>query len=273
MLNLRTLFMLLWVAISGSGYTQNSEKGIFVDPATIDFNLLNGQSGTAKVKIINQMDVKKQFKIYLNDWQRDTVGQHHYVEPGTLPISCSRWISLDRSFVELNPGEMTEVTVKLTVPDSVEAVKGMRWSMLFIETVEEKKTPTRIDGILTAIQTSYRIGVHVYQTPPTRASRELQMLSFAPKANSSDSVYRIECKNTGDAQLHCKSYIELLNTANGQKTRLAPVEFPMFPQQVRYVDFVLPASLANGKYTALAAVDAGEDVPLEAAEKTIEINR
>lgn len=271
MVNLKTLFTILPFAFTAMVFAQTPDKGIFVDPATIDFNLLNGQSGTAKVKIINQMDVKKQFKIYLNDWQRDTLGRHSYVDPGALPISCSRWINIDRNFVELNPGEMTDVTVKLTVPDSAEAVRGMRWSMLFIETVEEKKTPAKIDGVVTSVQTSYRIGVHVYQTPPTKAAKEIQMLSFSPKANTQDSVYRIEVKNIGDAQVHCKGFIELLNTANGKKTKLKPIEFPMFPQQVRYVDFVLPASMAKGRYTVVAAVDAGEDVPLEAAEKTIEI--
>jgi len=271
MLMLRSLLLLLGMAYACVLPAQNMDKGIFVDPATVDFNLMNGQSNTATVKIINQMDVKKQFKVYLNDWERDTTGRHRYVEPGTLSKTCSNWITLDKTFVELNPGEATDITVKLQVPDSSSAVSGMRWSMLFIETIEEKKAPAKVEGVVTSIHTSYRIGVHIYQTPPSRAAREIQMLSFNAKANTQDSVYRIECKNVGQAQVHCKSFMELMNTGNGKKYQLTPVEFPLFPEQVRYIDFVLPATLEKGKYTVTAVVDAGEDVPLEAAEKIIEI--
>lgn len=262
---------LLIITFSINGVAQKSDKGIFVDPATMDFNLLNGQSGVTTVKVLNEMDVKKQFKIYLNDWERDTIGNHRYTEPNTLSNSCSRWVSIDKTFLELNPGESAIITVKVQVPDSVELVKRMRWSMLFIETVEEKKSPSKITGVVTTIQTSYRIGVHIYQTPPNAPEKEIQMVSFATKDNANNSTYRIECKNTGGAQVRCKSNIELINTSTGKKTSLTAVEFPMFPDQKRYIDFTLPSTLEKGKYTIVATVDAGEDVPLEAAEKTIEI--
>lgn len=271
-MRIRFLFLsLLGVILFSTVYAQGEKGGIFVDPATMDFSLLEGQSGAAKVRIINEMSHKKQFRLYLNDWERDTIGRHRYVEPGTLANSCAPWVSLDKTFVELNPGETAEVTVSLKLPDSAAAAKAMRWAMLFIETIEEKKAPKKTEGIVTTVLTSYRIGVHIYQTPPTKTNRELQMQSFSVLPNTSDSVYRVACKNVGDAQLHCKSNLELMNTATGKKITLKEVEFPMFPQQVRYIDFVLPVSLEKGKYSVLATVDAGEDVPLEAAEKTIEI--
>jgi hypothetical protein len=46
----------------------------------------------------------------------------------------------------------------------------------------------------------------------------------------------------------------------------------MFPEQVRYIDFSLPQQLAKGKYTLTGIIDAGNDVPLEAGQLTIEIN-
>lgn len=267
----KLLSLLLCVCLGLCGATQDDSKGIFIDPATVDFNLLSGQSATAKVMIINRMDTKKQFRVYLNDWRRDSFGKHTYVAPGTFPQSCARWVSFDKEFVELNPGESMPVTIKMTMPDSADAIKQMKWAMLFIETIEEKKSPTKFDGVTTSIQTAYRVGVHIYQTPPTKVNKELQMISFEPRPNSKDSIYRIVCQNTGDIQLHCKGYIELQSLSTGKRINIPSVDFPMFPAQTRFVEFKIPADLSKGKYTIVGAIDAGEDLPLEAAESTIEI--
>ena len=144
--------------------------------------------------------------------------------------------------------------------------------MLFIETLDEKKAPQREGEITTVINTQFRIGVHVYQTPPNLFSGEIKMLSFAAKPNTNDTAYRIVCENSGSIQLTCKSYIELSNLANGEKTILNYPNFPLFPGQKRYVDFVLPSNLPKGKYAAVAIVDAGSDLPLEAAQATIEVH-
>ena len=245
--------------------------GLYIDPATIDFSLLNNQSSTRPITISNKLNVPKQFSIYLNDWQRDSVGGHIYQSPGSNSRTCANWITLDKTFVELDPGESATINVKMAVPDSAEAVKQMRWAMVFVESIEETKAPSKTQGVNTSIQTRYRIGVHVYQTPPTKINKEVRMLRFGPVINTADSVYRIECQNTGDVQLKCNSFIELSNVADGSKVTLDPVDFPLFPEQKRYVDFILPKNMVKGKYTMTAMVDAGEDVPLEAAQKMIEI--
>ena len=71
--------------------------------------------------------------------------------------------------------------------------------------------------------------------------------------------------------LQFKSYLELASVVDGQKIKLDPIDFPMFPQQKRYVTFELPANIQKGKYSALAVLDGGEDISLEAVEGTIEV--
>lgn len=269
---MKNFIVLLFAVLApfASSYSQEG-PGIYVDPATIDFRLLNNQSASSQILITNKMNIPKQFSIYLNDWQRDTVGGHIYQQPGTNSRSCSNWITLDKQFVELMPGQSMPINVKLSIPDSAEAMKQMRWAMIFIETVEEKKVPSKNKGLQTSIQTNYRVGVHVYQTPPTQINKEVRMVSFEPLQHISNA-YRIECKNVGDVQLKCTSIVELLNMENGQKVSLPASEFPLFPEQLRFVDINLPGDITKGKYTLTAMVDAGEDVPLEAVQKVIEIN-
>jgi hypothetical protein len=263
---------ILFVLVTGffQANSQMPQTGIMIQPATMNFSLNSGQNQTQTIYIINRMDVKKQFTLYLNDWERDTVGGHRYYAPSTLDRSCARWISLEKLNVEVNPGEVIPINVRLHLPDSADAVKEMKWAMLFIETIEEKKAP-KVEGVTTVIGNRMRVGVHIYQTPQSVATKDIKMLNFDAKPNSNDSVYRIVCQNAGDIQITCKSYIELSSLEDGKKIAVEPIEFPMFPQQKRFVDFVLPANLRKGKYTVLAAVDGGNDLPLEAAQKIIEV--
>jgi hypothetical protein len=256
---------------NGKDSTNNKPKaGIAIDRATVDFNLNSGQTGTTKITVTNTTKSKVQMNVYLNDWLRDTVGAHTYLNPGTISHSCSKWISLDKTFLEINPGQSMDVNIKMQVPDSLSATKEMKWSMLFIETVHEKPAPGT-KGITTGVTIDMRYGIHIYQTPPNLSNKDLKMLSFGALPNSKNK-YRMVCQNTGEMQLECQSYLELLSMSDGKKTKVATRNFPLFPEQKRYVDFTLPDTLPKGKYTVTAVLDGGSDIPLEAAQVTIEIN-
>lgn len=247
-----------------------SQGGFLVKPSKVEFHLDKGQTASAAITIANKLDETKQFKIYFGDWLRDSVGGHKYMNPGSNNFSCAKWLKSDQDFLEVKPGEVKVLNLKLTLPDSAGVIDQMRWAMLFIETVDEQKAPTVSKGLQTTIQQTLRMGIHVYETPPSLTNKDVHMLNFDAVADDINK-YRIECQNTGDVQLDCKSYLELVNLESGVKTKLDYPEFPMFPRQKRLLDFSLPSTLPKGKYQVLAAVDAGEDVPLEAAEKIISI--
>jgi hypothetical protein len=126
-------------------FTINAEaqtgNGLLIRPYVLDFKLDKGQSASQKITIRNQMDKKAQFRVYINDWLRDSVGGHIYSGINTLPNSCSRWVTLENEFVEVAAGETKELVISLSIPDSAEAINEMKWSMLFIETTSEAKAP------------------------------------------------------------------------------------------------------------------------------------
>ena len=247
-------------------------KGLSVIPATVSFNLAQGQTGTAKVQIVNNLPTKKSFNIYIVDWMRDTTGAHIMAEAGTLPRSCAKWVTLDKKLVEnLEPGQVQDLTVKLNVPDSVDAVKEMKWCLVVIESVKEKILAKDTKTITAGVQQEFRMGVHIYQTPPSVTEKGVKMLSFT-KVPNEKTKYRITCKNTGNTQLDVKSYLELTNLKDPKnKIKVGPKKFPLFPDQKRIVDFSLPDTIKAGKYLIIAAVDGGGDLPLEASQATIEL--
>jgi hypothetical protein len=239
-------------------------------PTTLDFKLGNGQSEAQAINITNGSDKKVQFRLYLNDWIRDSTGGHVYFEPNTVSRSCSRWITLSKNFVELDPGQSTQVTVRLSIPDSSQATSEMKWSMLFIETVQEQ-TATNNKAAQATVRNLLRIGVHIYQTPPTLTQKEVKIYDLKPAADTLPNVYNLLCQNTGEIMLECKSYLEVTSLSDGKKVKLEALEFPLFPEQRRYVRYDLPKTLSKGKYSVLGVIDGGEDMSLEAMESTIDI--
>ena len=143
--------------------------------------------------------------------------------------------------------------------------------MLVVKSAQDKYVPTGAMPKTSAqIEKNMGVGVHIYQAPLSVTTKELKMISFGPLATRKNT-FRVVCKNLGALQIYGKFSLEL-SSATGEKTSLESQTVPMFPQQNRYVDFVVPATLPKGKYTAVALIDAGDDdVPVEAAQKEITI--
>ncbi len=249
------------------------EMGIDIRPVSFDFHLERGKQSVKTITITNSQDLPAQLNFYLGDWVRDTLGDHIYYPAGTLAKSCAAWTKLSRTFVEVPPKGSMTFDLTLSVPDSAGAEEAMRWSMLFVEAVDETKLQKASGNqIATNVVRKQRIGLHIYQTPPALTEKAIKMISFQTVASEKNG-YRITCENTGALQVHCKTYLELAALDESNKVYKVPgKEFPIFPGQRRMVYFTIPPDIPKGRFNVLAAVDAGEDVPLEAAQAEITIN-
>jgi len=268
----RLLIPILFLIFATSyGYAQNG--GIAVNPATVDFTLGAGQTAVAKLQISNTLSERKSFKIYFEDFYRDSLGRHIYQKAGTFAHSCANWITLDKPFVDLQPNETATINIKMTVPDSPGATAEMKWTMMFLETISEMVAPVPGDvKKAAAISDQMRMGVHIYQTPPLM-TKEIKMLAFK-SVPGEKGHYTIGCQNTGGTQMRVSAYLELSpldGGENAKKIKVGPKRFPIFPDQKRYVELILPNDVPKGKYTIVAALDAGSDVPLAASQAVIEV--
>jgi hypothetical protein len=252
---------------------KKATTGLEVKPAKIDFHLTKGESASQAIYITNNFPKTMQFKARFSDWIRDSLGGHIYLEPGTQERSCAKWMSFANDVVEVEPGKTKEFLIKMKLPDNDSAIKEMKWCLVFLETVKENKVYKPSDSSKAHVNTIFRVGIHVLQTPPKlQGQKELEMLSFKSIPGSKNN-YQILCKNTGQTELECKSYIELSELKTGKKTTVGPVVFPIFPEQRRYTSFTLPTDMEKGKYSVLAVVDAGEDdIPVQASEAIIDVD-
>lgn len=247
-------------------------KGLIVQPSMVDFTLSANEMGTKKITIMNNTPQAIQLRMYLADWQRDSLGKHTYYGPNTQPYSCTRWIKLEKDFMEVPAGASIPFEVTMRVPDSADFNKDMKWSMLFVEVVKERKVNPDT-AVVSQVNPIFRMGVHIYETPPTVKRKEMRMTSFerVPGFIDSSIVYNVAVKNEGDVQLKLKSSLEITNLTTGEKTKLGPNPVPLFPAQKRYISFRIPRELPKGKYSLLAVLDGGDDMPIEAAQGEMEL--
>ncbi|OSZ77656.1 hypothetical protein CAP36_14920 [Chitinophagaceae bacterium IBVUCB2] len=270
------LFILFLIAAQGQNQGDTSSlkkaKGMIVLPSMVYFNLTNGQSATREITITNRLPEKKQYKVYLGDWERDSMGDHKYSPANSISRSCARWIKLSRDVIELEPDSSAVISVRMQMPDSAEAIQEMKWAMVFIQLVNEEKAHKTEKDITQQVIYNFRMGVHVYQTPPNLKRVYLSMLSFKNIVNKKDSIlYQIACLNEGTQQLKVKCNFIMTNLSTGEKTKLPQQDFPMFPGQKRLVNYLVPNGLKPGKYSILATADGGDDMPLQASQAEVDI--
>lgn len=244
---------------------------IGIQPSILEFHVLPGTTESQVIRISNASDKKVSFEAYLADWLRDSTGAHQYFKPDTLARSCASWVKLDKNFIELEPGKSAELLVRLQGPDNPKAFEQMKWAMLFLQSVSEQDSAGKNKKEFnTQIKELLRVGIHIYQTPASATNLSAKAITLKPVAGESNA-WDFYMENTGAAMLQCKVHMELTNIETGKEIKLDRVEFPVFPEGKRKVRLVIPQDVPKGKYSALAILNIGEDVPLEAIEKTIEV--
>lgn len=245
---------------------------INVFPTIIDFSI--GQTGTTQTQslnITNNSQKSQAVRVYFGDWIRKENGSHEYFEPGSQPFSCANWLSLNTNFAEIPAGGSVQITVSALSPTNQEELEAMKWAMLFIESTEVKEKIEDLgEGVRTKINEIMRIGIHIYQNPPSITKLEAKLESLKP-SESNENQYDITILNSGQKMVRTKSYLELTNIDTGVSFHSEIEECPIFPLGKRIVSLQLPAELPKGKYSMLGILDFGDPNSLEAIERIVEI--
>jgi len=253
------------------GYTAVQAQRINVFPTTVSYNVSRGSVQNQTIYITNPTTTKQVFQLNVADWIRNEDGSHTYFEANSQPFSCANWVKLSTNLVDVEPGKTAEVVVTMQGSDKPEDFERMKWAMLFLQSVIEKKgEDANNQKVNTQIREVIRVGVHLYQTPAILTQDAAQ--ATALEADSAElDTYWFKVANIGKTMVSCKAYLDLTETSTGQQYRSEITEFPMFPAGNRRVKLVIPNNVPKGKYSMLAILDYSENASLEAVEKNIEI--
>ncbi|MFT4754812.1 MAG: hypothetical protein ACI85Q_002374, partial [Salibacteraceae bacterium] len=80
-------------------------KGISVSPAHFHLNIKPGQSKSYKIKINNDTESKKEFKVNMYDFNMNGKGKSSFLPAASGEYSLSKWMNVSPTFFEVKPGE------------------------------------------------------------------------------------------------------------------------------------------------------------------------
>lgn len=242
-----------------------AQVSLSVAPARLFFDV-NSTRKTDKIKVYNNDKEKATWQVYLQDWTRDSVGQKHFFPPNTQLHSCTNDIIVFPSLLTIPPDSSGDVTVSIRDHFTMSQTDTATHAMVMIAQADDPaKLKEAAQKKQAAIMIKAEFAVHVYLLNGT-SKKDVTIDQFYLQADSAKGKLQVYVRNTGLQPLDTKVRIEFSNDATAKQWRLEEMTAAILPGNFRIVSFALPKDLENGKYSATATVDCGEDLPLKIGE-------
>lgn len=240
-----------------------------VAPVVINFDANPGEIQKQMVTIRNHANIKQAFSFNLGDFEVDSQGKKVRMPAGTSKRSCADWITINPSFIELNPNEEKKVAVIMTVPED-----GMtsRWAMIYVQATTEQKENPVDKKLATGIKLTPRIAILVNQSPKANSNYAAKIHSLKEVTQTGDSLRSFEAtvENIGEKIIKAKVHLELGNMSTGKEQRFPGKNQRVYPGEKRKFVLTLPNNIASGQYAVLALLDYGHGTSLEGTQLMID---
>lgn len=268
MLNLsRVLFTLLFTISIFSLAAQDFE----VAPVRLDFNTEPGENQTKTINVKNHGNKKTSYVVILNDFLPSSDGERKLQAPNTTRRSAAKFININPSFFELNPGEQIPIQVTMLIPADE---FGAAWCMLFVQPTKEQTAWSADKTLGAGVTVSGRIGVMVYQSPGSNTNHSIKVTSFTETTlkGSEDRTFQATIDNLGEKVTQCRAFLIASNIQTSEEKQFAPLNVETFPKMSRNLILSLPKNeLKPGKYALAVVVDYGPRYSLEGAQIIIDV--
>jgi hypothetical protein len=223
-----------------------------------------GQSYGGEILIMNSSDQAQAARIYQTDYLFFADGTSRYDEPGTMPRSNARWLSIGRTVITVPPRATVPVPYTVTVPTG-EPLAGTFWSMIMVEGVpKESSEPIMIaassrDRPGLGVQPIIRYGVQVVSQIQHTGTRRAEFAATR-LVSGPDGVKALEfdIRNTGERAYRLDVWVELYDehgTLHGKFQQARGLVYPGTSIKQRFDLSRMPPRV----YKALIVADTGEE--------------
>jgi len=225
---------------------------------TKEFEVVSGKSYEGTIDVLNPDQTPQEVKAYQTDYSFSSDGKVVYGDPGSVPRSNTRWITLSPNQVTIPPGKTVTVHFAVDVP-SDPTMKGTYWSVIMIEPVPEGSAESSRFGPPTmAIQQVFRFAVQVVANVGTTGARQLKFHQVKLTDEKGKVVLDADVSNTGERWLRGSLWIELYDANGVSVGKFDGGTQRMYPgTSVRFTSEL--TGLKNASYKALIVVDCGGD--------------
>ncbi|MBS3917994.1 MAG: hypothetical protein KG012_03800 [Deltaproteobacteria bacterium] len=199
-------------------------------------------------------------KVYQTDYFFFADGRNIYGEPGEIPRSNAKWISLSPTRITIPPNQTSSVHYTVQIPENPD-LKGTYWSMVMVEPMAGA-SPEGVEGekgkIKLGLQTIVRYGVQIVTDIGDTGVRKIRFLDRKLLSDGGKRFLQINIENTGERWLSPLVWVEIYNEQGQSIGRFESGKFRIYPGcSVRHkIDLT---EVPKGKYKALLVADNGDE--------------
>jgi len=258
-----TLFSLVFFA---TAFSQDFE----VSPVLMSFNANPGEIQVKQINLINHSSTPQKYILKLQDYDLDINGQKKPLPAGKSKRTLMDWMTINPTFLELNPNQATTIDVMVTVPKDGFSTK---WGMIIVELGKEQSISQVDKNVAAGVLISPRIVVLVKQSPKSNNNYKANISELKDVSMPTDSTKTFQAlvSNTGDNIIDAKVYLTLSNLQTAEEQKFSPVKLTVYPDAGRNVTLPLPGNIAPGQYVLAAILDYGHRQPLAGTQLMLEI--
>lgn len=229
-----------------------------IDPPRIEFSLKAGKTANSLVEVTNgEADVPLHMKVYIQDLIYLPDGTNDFVEPGTTPWSCAKWIKIRPVEFEIGPNQSQKVRFSIATPLGA---KGGHYAIIFFEA-----SPALIAGKRGAsVDVSIRMGTIVMLTVPDTVFYKAKLTNF--EVSDSDdkdfSKIAVSVYNEGNALIRPIGKIKIEDESGNKIDEIDfnPKGGGVLPKTGREFAIKYKKPVSDGKYNAVITIDYGGEV-------------
>ena len=257
------LLILSVLLFGGFSYSQLS---VHLNDITEE-DIVPGDIVSATITIKNVGNIDTQAKLYLTDYQI-ILNQNLYVSPNTTSRSNASWVNLGVSQVLIPALSKIEIPVEINTPNDPK-LSGSYWSLIMVEEEPLKILDANPDGSgveKTGLSIISRHGLNVITTFENGyPDFEFNSPSMA-YSKSGTPNFSVNTENIGTSIARATVYLDIYSSNGKELGRIdigKQVFRPANPLSITFDFGQLIAEkkldLAEGSYSALLIVDAGEE--------------
>jgi hypothetical protein len=247
-----------------------SAQDFEVAPVLVSFTANPGETQTRELTITNHGNEVNTFNLSLNDYTVDEQGTKEALAAGSTDRTLADWLTVNPSYVTLNPNETATASLILTVPRTA---FNTRWGMIGVEVAKEQLASQADKQLATGVVIVPRIVVLVKQSPPSNRnfSGKVSGLKEVKNPNIAFRSFEAILENTGDKILDAKVFLALANLQTAEEKQYQSKSLTIYPQQKRKMVLVLPENPPPGEYALAFLMDYGENSSIEGAQILLNI--
>lgn len=241
-----------------------------VSPVLMNFNAEPGEMQKKQLTLINHSAQPQKYNLKISDFILDADGNRKIVPLGSSKRSCADWITINPSFIELNPNQTAQLDIMMNVPKDG---FSSRWCMIHVEVAKEQTAFEADKTLATGVLLVPRIVVMVKQSPRSNNNYKatINNLKEITKKTDKQQVFEVTVANIGDNVIDANVYLTLANLQTGKEEKFGITKTNVYPDGSRKVTLQMPRITVKGKYVLAAILDYGHRQPLGGTQLMLEI--